>query len=274
MEEIKQKKLDSSYSVSSVQNTTKDVDLKKRVVTGLFNTSYFVDSDNDVLLPNAAQESIEAKGVGTTSGNKIKHLQDHDWTKVVARLDVLGYRDVSLGGKMLNGIYHESYYPESKDSNDLLIKIQEGLYDSRSIGFQYEDMSLANSAGTDEEKALFAQMLPNLVNPEKAQEDGFFWVIKKINLFEGSDVAFGANALTPQLGIKSIDKEDEVFKRMARIESFMQKGSGMSDEGFQSLEMELKQLKTVLLRCDYAEQIKSSILVSEKKDVISFYDNL
>ncbi len=274
MEEIKQKKLDSSYSVSSVQNTTKDVDLKKRVVTGLFNTSYFVDSDNDVLLPNAAQESIEAKGVGTTSGNKIKHLQDHDWTKVVARLDVLGYRDVSLGGKMLNGIYHESFYPESKDSNDLLIKIQEGLYDSRSIGFQYEDMSLANSAGTDEEKALFAQMLPNLVNPEKAQEDGFFWVIKKINLFEGSDVAFGANALTPQLGIKSIDKEDEVFKRMARIESFMQKGSGMSDEGFQSLEMELKQLKTVLLRCDYAEQIKSSILVSEKKDVISFYDNL
>lgn len=237
------KKLSNPYKVTTVEKAVKDVDLEKRTVAGLFNTNFYIDSDLDMLLPGAAAKSMQERGVGSTKGNKIKHLKDHDWAKNIARIDVLDEREVDFNGKKVSGIYHESFYPESTDSNDQLIKIQAEMYDARSIGFQYVNIDLVEE-GTEE----FEKFLAMAINPEVGQEAGYFWVVKEIKLWEGSDVSFGANELTPLLGVKSASKsvlQKQLFDKLDICKSLMKNGS-LSDEGFHQLDMEIKQIKSYI----------------------------
>jgi len=247
----------SPYKVKSLTHATKDVDLSKRTVTGLFNSCYFIDEDLDMVLPGAATKSINERGVGSTKGNKIKHLKDHNWTHNIARLDVLDERKVEINGKEITGIYHESYYPQTTDSTDLLIKIQEKMYDSRSIGYQYVNLVLCQKQSENEDNVRNWDLyLPLAMNPEVAEEYGHFWVVKELMLWEGSDVTFAANALTPMLGIKGANKDaviNELFTKIDYAHSLMKSGN-LSDEGFHQLDMEIKQIKAYIADISTNEQ--------------------
>lgn len=238
-----EQKLANGYKAKTLEKAVKDVDLEKRTVTGMFNSYFYIDSDLDMLLPGAAAKSIQERGVGSTKGNRIKHLKDHDWSKNIARLDVLEERTVEINGRELEGIYHESFYPESTDSTDQLIKVQAGLYDARSIGFEYMNIELVEQGSDDYEK-----YLAMAINPEVAEEAGFFWAVKEIRLWEGSDVSFGANELTPTLGMKSISKDllqRQLFDKLDACKGLMKTGK-LSDEGFHQLDMEIKQIKSYI----------------------------
>jgi len=243
------KKLGNPYKARTVTKAVKDVDLENRTVTGIFNSSFYIDSDLDMLLPGAASKSIQERGVDSTKGNKIKHLKDHDWSKNIARLDVLDERKVEINGKEINGIYHESFYPESQDSTDLLIKIQEGLYDARSIGFQYEKLVFcAKESENEDNEKNWATYLPLAMNPEVAEEHGHFWAVKEIKLWEGSDVSFGANELTPLVALKAGNKDivkNQLFAKLDVCYDLFKSGK-LSDEGFHQLEMEMKQIKSYI----------------------------
>lgn len=245
-----QEKLTNPYKVrSTTVKSVKDVDLAQRTVTGVFNSCFYIDSDLDMLLPGAATKSIKERGVDSTKGNKIKHLKDHDWSKNIARLDVLEERKVEINGKDITGIYHESYYPNTQDSTDMLIKIQEGMYDARSIGFQYVTIVIASEESQNEDhRKNWDIYLPLALNPEVAEKNGFFFVVKEIKLWEGSDVAFGANQLTPLLGIKGTDKKilvDQLHSKLDTCYSLARNGS-LSDDGFHTLDMEIKQIKSYI----------------------------
>lgn len=255
MEDLTHKKLSTPYKVQSISNTIKDVDLGKRTVTGLFNASLYIDSDMDMLLPGAASKSIQERGVNSTKGNKIKHLKDHNWEKNIAKLEVLDEREVTVNGKKIQGIYHESFYPEATDSNDQLIKIQAGLYDARSIGFQYVQLEYVQE-GEDS----FEKYLAMALNPEVGEANGFFYVVKEIKLWEGSDVAFGANELTPLLGVKGATKDllqKQLFDKLDICKGLMKSGA-MTDEGFHRLEMEIFQIKSYISVLTDHESSKTS----------------
>ncbi len=248
MKTLKDKK-STTYKVRSTIDAVKDVDLEKRTVTGLFNSCYYIDSDLDMLLPGAATKSIQERGVGSTKGNAIKHLKDHDWGQNIARLDVLDERKVTIDGKEVEGIYHESYYPKSSDSTDQLIKIQAGMYDARSIGFQYVNLVFCERNSNDENhRKNWDTYLPMAINPEVAEEGGYFWVVKEIKLWEGSDVSFGANELTPMLGVKGVSKDiaiEQLHSKLDKCYSLVKSGN-MSDVGFHQLDMEIAQIKSYI----------------------------
>ncbi len=266
----KENKLKNPYVIKSVSNTTKDIDISKRIVTGAFNTYRFIDSDGDMLLPGCAKKSINERGVNSTKGNKIKHLKDHDWNQNIARLNVLDERTVEINGKERDVIYHESFYPKSQDSTDLLIKIQEGLYDSRSIGFQYVQMDYYDEKDPD-----FDKYLAMAINPELGEANGHLWVIKEIRLWEGSDVTFGANELTPLLGIKGVNQDfltdlltDQIHDKLDKLEiacEIMKKGE-LSDEGFHGLGMEINQIKGYIASIIKSqESIKDTIKTDSRR---------
>lgn len=242
-------KLSNPYKARTVEKAVKDVDLSTRTVSGMFNSCFYIDSDLDMLLPGAASKSIQERGVGSTKGNKIKHLKDHDWSKNIARIDLLEERKVEINGKEIEGIYHESFYPDTTDSTDMLIKIQEGLYDARSIGFQYQKLLFCERDSSIEEHAKnWGTYLPMALNPEVAEESGYFWAVKEIKLWEGSDVSFGANELTPLLGLKSGSKDlvqKQLFDKLDICKSLFKSGN-LSDEGFHRLDMEMKQIKSYI----------------------------
>jgi len=249
MKDKNKKKLGHPYKAKTVAKAVKDVDLENRTVTGIFNSSFFIDSDLDMLLPGAASKSIKERGVDSKKGNKIKHLKDHDWSKNIARLDVLDERKIKINGEEVSGIYHESFYPESQDSSDLLIKIQEGLYDARSIGFQYEKLVFcAKEAENEDAVKNWEMFLPMAINPEVAEEAGHFWTVKEIRLWEGSDVSFGANELTPMVALKSGSKDmamNQLFAKIDICHDLFKKGN-LSDDGFHRLEMEMQQIKSYI----------------------------
>jgi phage head maturation protease len=247
----KQSKLSNPYKATTRPGLVKDASTSSRTVRGLFNTYFYIDSDMDMLIPGAATKSIQERGVGTTTGNKIMHLLDHDWTKAVARLDVLEERSVEYDGRTLQGIYHESYYPETTKGTDTLINIVEGVLGDRSIGFEYVSGGLTyceKDSDIQEERESYERYIQLALNPEVAENRGYFWVVSEIKLWEGSDVAFGANAMTPFLGTKGKDKENmyiSVVQKMSDVLSAL-KEPKLSDEGHHTLEMQIKQLESTL----------------------------
>src|SRR5690606_24479112 len=111
------------------------------------------------------------------------------------------------------GIYFETKMLNTSDGNDTLIKYQEGVYDNHSIGFRYLDIRYI-----EQDSDQWKVNIDKLINPEDAENRGYMFLVKEIELFEGSTVAFGANRLTPYLGSKSENKSLSLLKINERMD--------------------------------------------------------
>ena len=94
--------------------------------------------------------------------------------------------------------------------------------------------------------------------------------MKEIKLFEGSDVAFGANELTPMLGTKSAEEKSayavSVVDRIEKMEKMLRDGT-LTDEGFIDLEIEMNQLKQSVINLAKTEpSMKDTILENARPD--------
>jgi HK97 family phage prohead protease len=131
----------------------------------------------------------------------------------------------------ITGIYFESKIANTTLGNDTLINYKEGIYDNHSIGYLY--------------------------------------LVKEINLFEGSTVAFGANSLTPFLGVKSGNKESITLALDSKLNQLMHtvKNGSQSDDMMHTLELQIKQIKQVLKEIEVAEVFNKSTLAEVPNDV-------
>ncbi len=241
-EKIRLKKLAESFKVKSYElATVDDVDMTKRTVTGVSNMFYYFDHDFDVLALGSTKKTINENGPNSSIPGKIKHALFHDLTKIPFKNTLLEEREVFKKG--YQGQYFESKALNTTDGNDSLIKYQEGVYDQHSIGFQYLDIEYIEDGSTNWKK-----YIDKLINPEDAEKVGFMFWVKEIKQYEFSTVAFGANQLTPYLGVKSDNKEVRMLKLQEKIDRAVKllKNGRLSDDGFAFLELELLQLKQLL----------------------------
>ena len=236
------------YGVKSAGlNSVKDVDFSKRTVTGILNTYFWIDSDIDMLVPGVAKRTINNSGPNSNAIAKIKHQADHklDTEHIVGRFTVLDER--LLDDKYV--LYFESEIPNTTKGNDHLMNYQNQIYDQHSIGFRYVMYEKAEPTSANSEiRENWNKYYPLAINKEVADENGFFWIIKEIQLYEGSVVMFGANELTPYLGSKSKNKESiklDLMNRIDNINSVLKNGR-MSDEGFKTLQWQLLQQKQII----------------------------
>jgi HK97 family phage prohead protease len=274
-------KKSAHYSVKSADANILDVSTSSRIVTGFFNSYNFFDSDKDVLIMGAAKKSIEERGVNSTAVAKIKHALNHDLTTLVGKLQML--EETTKNG--ITGIYFESKIANTTLGNDTLINYKEGIYDNHSIGFKYNQLSLIES---EKNPVAWNEVVSKLVNPEEAEKYGYLYLVKEINLFEGSTVAFGANSLTPFLGVKSGNKESITLALDSKLNQLMHtvKNGSQSDDMMHTLELQIKQIKQVLKEIEVAEtfdkptlakvpsEAKSSEPIKPKFDVNQIIKNL
>lgn len=228
----------------SPQITIKDVDLSKRTVTGFYNTFWYFDSDYDVLVPGCSKKSINERGPNTNVAGKIKHALFHDLTKLPGKITVLKEDEQEIQGQKVKGIYFETKMLNTPDGNDTLIKYQEGVYDNHSIGFRYLDIRMIEA---DSEQ--WKVNIEKLINPEDAEKAGIMFLVREIELYEGSTVAFGANRLTPYLGSKSENKDLALIKFQERVDLIQKqlKIGALSDEAHYDLHLQLAQLKQMMV---------------------------
>jgi len=274
-------KKSAHYSVKSADANILDVSTSSRIVTGFFNSYNFFDSDKDVLIMGSAKKSIDERGVNSNAVAKIKHALNHDLTTLVGKLQVL--EETTKNG--ITGIYFESKIANTTLGNDTLINYKEGIYDNHSIGFKYNQLSLIDS---EKNPVAWNEVVSKLVNPEEAEKYGYLYLVKEINLFEGSTVAFGANSLTPFLGVKSGNKESITLALDSKLNQLMHtvKNGSQSDDMMHTLELQIKQIKQVLKEIEVAEtfdkptlakvpsEAKSSEPIKPKFDVNQIIKNL
>lgn len=233
----------------------KDVDTPTRIVTGFYNTFNFLDSDGDVLMPGCAKVSIRQRGPNSKAVAKIKHALNHDLTQLPGKIQVLDEREVN--GIM--GIYFETKMADTTIGNDTLKNYLEGIYDNHSIGFQYLNMEMV-----ERDSKAWDKVMGSLINPEAAEGRHVMWAVKEINLYEGSTVGFGANQLTPFLGMgKSMNKDSlkiALLDRICKLENTLKNGD-QSDDQMYKFEVQVLQLKQMI-----EELSEGFAIVGQEKD--------
>jgi hypothetical protein len=174
------------------------------------NTALYMDSQLDVLIPDCWKISIkQRKGM-------IPHLHDHihEIGAEVGDVADIYSQDISLtdlginkSGKTQCLIFETDI---KKSYNEKVFdKYKAGRIKQHSIGLQYIKMDFAiNDEDSEKEYNFWKKYFDQLINPEVAEERGFFFVIQEIKLLENSAVLFGSNELTPTLSVGKIDSLD------------------------------------------------------------------
>lgn len=241
MTEVKSK--NSHYGVKDngrIDISVKDIDTVSRTVCLVGNTYLYKDSDNDILMPGCAAKSIKERGVDSKSPDKIVHALFHDLTRLPGKPQLIEEREI----KGMKCLYMESKLTDTTDGLDTLKNYAAGIYNQHSIGFQYVKYKYIRR-GVDSDKKDWDNLMAECINPKDCNDvDGVFRV-DEIKLFEISTVAFGANRLTPTLGMKSVNKEAVALEYLQRIDLFEKtlKSGTQSDEMMYTLSLQLLQMK-------------------------------
>jgi len=108
-----------------------------------------------------------------------------------------------------------------KDVNEFMFNLyRKGRVLNHSVGMRYVKMFLcinSNEAAYSSEKANWEKYYPVVVNPQIADEKGYFWAITEAMVIEGSAVVKGSNEFTPTMEIE-IEKEIEAVENTSTTE--------------------------------------------------------
>jgi len=210
------------YSVKS-NTEIKDVDNNKREVAIYLSKFGNLDSDNDVIQKGAFKKSLKERGVNSTGNRKIQFLRHHDWTKQIGTFTTLQEDE--------NGLFAVGKLGTSTLGEDAWRDYNEGIIREHSIGYQLV---------TGKSKWI----------KDDTIKGGGYNLISEVVLFEGSAVTFGANELTPTVGIvKTLEEKNnyinEISQELTYVIGAIAAGKG-SDERQYALEMKAKFLSSQL----------------------------
>lgn len=228
--------LDMPYAVKGNHGESKvEVNNEARTVDVIANTYYYLDSYGDVLVEGCCTKSITERGPKSSMPGKIKHLSNHDLTEGIGRIELLEETEINN----MTVLRANSWMSETTAGEETLIKYTEGIIDQHSIGFNYMDLEWL-----DQESEEFEKMLAKLINPDDAVKYGGMWVVKEIRLFEFSSLdGFGANRLTPFLGVKTDNVQVQYSNLITKLDALhVAMRSGGEKETLQLQELQIKQM--------------------------------
>jgi len=184
------------------------------------NTSNWIDSQLDMIIPGAVDKSLkERKG-------KIPHLHDHErsTTAKVGEVVDIYTQDLSFSelGILGTGIANVLIFETNilKDYNENIFnQYKNGGINQHSIGLRYINMVLAmNDINDPEHLKNWNEYINQAINRDVAEKNGFFWVVKEYKLIENSAVLFGANEITPTLSTSGKNDYEMLEDRIKALE--------------------------------------------------------
>ena len=159
--------MEGLFEYKSILGEVKDIDTKKRVVTGYLSAFGNEDFTGDIMMRGAFTKTLNERK------NQIFFLNQHNWSQPHGRFNVLMEDE--------KGLYFESEpLIDTTYSSDLLKLYEAGIIKEHSIGY----------------------VTTNSDKDEKGRR-----LLKEVKLYEGSNVTLGANPQTPFTGLKTTLKE-------------------------------------------------------------------
>lgn len=221
------------------ENSVKDVDTVKGIVTGYFSIFGNKDSDGDIILPGAFKKTLQENGP-ESARSRILHLYQHRPEWLLAKPSILREDE--------KGLYFESQISHTAMGKDVIMLYQDGVLTEHSIGF-------------------------NIVKWER-DENSDTTKLTELKLWEGSTVSWGANSEARVEGVKSMNKEEWGFL-MAKLEAMTKalKDGTYTDDTMRQLQIHTEQLKTYIISLAATFEPPSTQKTEEPKvtveDVIS-----
>lgn len=252
----KQDKLSIPYQVKSNLASYKEIDEAQRTVKAVVNTYNYYDYDKDVLRVGSAKRSIDMRGSKSDANDKILHALFHDLKQLPGKS--INEAETEVSGNFV--LYAESKLSETVDGENTLVKYQDGIYNQHSIGFSYVQIEYIENEGSG-----WDDFTKNLINPEEAEKFGYGWDVKEINWFEWSTVALGANKLTPYLGVKTKNKNIQLANIYKKMDALMEKAKRFEVKNKKIFELQLKQLKQMVLELTQIDSVDKDALVKPSK---------
>src|SRR4030095_1494016 len=160
-----------------------NIEVSERKVSGYLASFGNKDSDGDLIVKGAFAKSIAERGPNSNTARKIAYLYQHDMRDPLGQFTMLKEDNY--------GLYFEAELDNIPQADRVLEQYKSGTLNQHSIGFQY----------------VFDKM--------EYEESTQTFIIKEVNLFEGSVVTIGANENTPFMGMKSeiLKTELDILKR-------------------------------------------------------------
>lgn len=187
--------------------TDSNADIETIKATVVINTTNILDSHGDVHLPNIWKKSLSEL-------KKVYLLQEHQM-----KFDKIITDKVKAYTK--NIAWSELGFPEFKGNTQALIfesdidsdrneymfeQYLKGYVNNHSIGMQYVNLFLCINSDEKyyrEEKENWDKYIIEVVNSEKAIEQGYFWAVTEAKIIEGSAVPIGSNYATPTMSVNT-----------------------------------------------------------------------
>lgn len=178
---------------------------KDLIVKVVINTTNIIDSHMDMHLDGLWKKSLK-------ENKMIMHLQEHEmkFCKVISDGQELKAYSKTYSWKELGYDYPgdtEALVFEStikKDRNEFMYEqYKKGYVKNHSVGMRYVQLVMCiNDKDYGAEYEAWQKYYPLAINPEIADERGYFWVVKEAQVIEGSAVLRGSNYATPTLSVE------------------------------------------------------------------------
>lgn len=216
IDELKRKKM-SEYKVNStalidgiakkefepvIEDITSDIILIKSVI----NSTNIIDSHLDLHMPDIWNKTVKDNPYSY-------HLKQHeDKFESVISNKAKSYNENSNFNKL--GL--DIDFKTTININEFLLEKSKipfmfdtyvnGDVKQHSIGMIYVNMDIAYyDEDSQKQMDFFEKMKGKAVNPDVADEYGYFWVVYEAKKREGSAVVFGSNSVTPTLWVKNYE---------------------------------------------------------------------
>lgn len=195
----------------------------ERTIVG--NTYLWLDSHDDVHAKNLFKKSISERK------ENIFHLHDHE-LKITSKVgEPKNIYEKNISWKDLNvnkegetqALFMDSEILKEYNSQ-VFNGYKSNTINQHSVGMQYVKIDLAvKDEEYEEEYKVWLDNIDKIGNKEKAEEKGYFWLVREAKLIEISAVLIGSNELTPTLNqSKDIEPLNGTQKTEAEAEQSLQ----------------------------------------------------
>lgn len=195
--------------VPQIEDITSNMILVKSVI----NTTNIIDSHLDLHMPKIWNKTVKDNPYSY-------HLKQHEAkfesvisNKAKSYNEKSNFNELGLNIDFETIININEFILQKSKMPFMFDSYIDGDVKQHSIGMIYVNMDLAYY-DEDSEKQMdyFNRMKANAVNPEVADEFGFFWVVNEAKKREGSAVVFGSNSITPTLYVKNYEPPEGTQK--------------------------------------------------------------
>lgn len=177
-------------------------------VKSVINTTNVIDSHYDLHLPGIWNKTVKDNPF---SHHLKSHNRDFEYiisSRAKSYNENMNFKDLGLNIDFATQANINEFILERKKLPVMFDAYKNGEVNQHSVGMIYVNLDLAvYDEDSKKEMDFFNEMKAKAINPEVADEYGFFWVVTEAKKREGSAVVFGSNSITPTLYVKNYEPQ-------------------------------------------------------------------